>query len=59
MPLTEDTQPTNAGRDLFMRSLRKVLLRHGYSGEALEAKIVELMQKDVSRLAGIIARPRQ
>jgi hypothetical protein len=48
---------TNAGRDRFLQSLRRVLQRHGYNGQALEAKIVELMQKDVSRLAAVIARP--
>jgi hypothetical protein len=61
-PLQED-QPamvsSTAGRDLFMGSMRRVLERHGYHGAALEAKIAALLQKDVSRLAAIIARPRR
>jgi len=56
--LREDMASTNAGRERFLQSLRRVLQRHGYSGDALESKIVELMQKDVSRLAAVIARPR-
>jgi hypothetical protein len=48
----------DAGRDLFLRNLRNVLLRRGYTGQKLEARIAELLQSDVSRLAVIIARPR-
>jgi hypothetical protein len=61
-PFQED-QPAivsiTAGRDLFMRNMRKVLERKGYHGEQLEARIATLLQKDVSRLAAIIARPRK
>jgi hypothetical protein len=61
-PLREDQMamvPSTAGRDLFMRNMRKVLTRRGYHGEQLEARIAVLLQKDVSRLAAIIARPRK
>jgi hypothetical protein len=36
--------------DVFMRHMRKILTEEGFTGEALENKIQELMQKDVSRL---------
>jgi len=48
-------QESHPGKDLFMSSLRRVLERHGYKGEELEQKIVQLMKKDVSRLASIIS----
>jgi hypothetical protein len=47
--IQEDTVP-NAGLELLLRNLRKVLIRHGYSGADLETKIKELQQKDFPRL---------
>ena len=34
----------NPGREAFMRSMRKVLVRRGFTGDALEAKIAELLE---------------
>lgn len=56
-PLREDADaPPSTGRDLLLRSLRKVLARRGYSGEKLEQRIAELQTRDFPRLAAAIAR---
>jgi hypothetical protein len=47
------TEP-NLGRELFMRNLHKVLLRRGYTGDALEARIKELLARDFPRLTAVI-----
>jgi hypothetical protein len=39
----------NAGRDLWTRNARKVLARHGYSGDALEARLEQLMRIDIKK----------
>ena len=60
MPLSmeEVNSAPNAGRDLFLRNMRKVLLRKGFNDYEIDVKIEELPQRDVRRLAAIIARPR-
>jgi hypothetical protein len=54
--LYEDALPPHAGLELLLRSLRKVLTRHGYQGEELEAKIVELRQRDFPRLTAAVMK---
>jgi hypothetical protein len=49
-PVNEETISPNAGRDLVMRSMRKVLIRRGYEGDRLERRIEELLQMDFPRL---------
>lgn len=55
----EDNTPSNSGLDLLLKNLRKVLMRHGFSGDKLEAKIAELRQRDFPRLAEVFSRPRK
>jgi len=56
--MEEVNSAPNAGRDLFLRNMRKVLLRKGFNDYEIDVKIEELPQRDVRRLAAIIARPR-
>ena len=60
MPLSmeEVNSAPNAGRELFLRNMRKVLRRDGLSDYEIDVKIEELLKRDVRRLAAIIARPR-
>jgi len=37
-----------------MRNLRKVLRRKGYDGDALEERVKEVLQRDVSRVAAVL-----
>jgi hypothetical protein len=54
----EGNSAPNAGRELFLRNMRKVLRRDGLSDYEIDVKIEELLKRDVRRLAAIIARPR-
>ncbi len=49
--IAESVDPYKRGKELFAESMRRVLTRKGYSGEALENRMNELLQKDVQRLA--------
>ena len=53
--VNEDALPPDAGRELVLRSMRKVLTRRGYSGERLEARIQELLKRDFPRLTAAMA----
>ncbi len=57
--LIEDALPPNTGLELLLKNLRKALIRRGYNGDELEAKITELRQQDFPRLAEIFSRPRK
>jgi len=48
------TTPSDAGRELVLRSLRKVLVRHGYTGAKLEARMAELLHRDFPRLTAVL-----
>ncbi len=54
-PLHEDALPVDAGRELVLRNMRKVLTRRGYTGERLETRIQELLQRDFPRLTATMA----
>lgn len=45
------------GDERFKRNLRKVLQRRGFTGARLEAKLAELMRKNVRQLALMVVRP--
>ena len=49
-----ETTPSDAGRELVLRNLRKVLARRGYTGAELEARMAELLQTDFPRLTAAL-----
>jgi hypothetical protein len=52
--IDEDADPLKTGREAWLRNMRKVLIKKGYSGEALENRINVLLNSDVSRIASVI-----
>jgi hypothetical protein len=57
--IEDQLTPPNTGRDLLLSSLRRVLLRRGYTGAELEKKIQELQQRDFPRLTAALATWRR
>ena len=54
--LLEDVPAASSpGRDLFMRSLREVLARKGYMGDALEERVRVVLARDPSRIAAVFS----
>lgn len=59
----EQAEPTNivgaAGKELYLRNLRKVLIQKGYTGEALERRMTVVLARDPRRLAAMLSEPRK
>jgi hypothetical protein len=53
--IIEDANSTALGKSLFMRNLRKILIRKGYAGDALEQRINVVLARDPSRLAAVFS----
>ena len=52
----EDADARKAGREAWLRNMRKVLEKKGYSGDALEHRINVLMKSDWSGVASAVKK---